>query len=606
MDHLRAGGVSVLLEDGEIVHWGADVGADLSGLGAALTPPLARGTYDVRMPRPAAPADLELDDTGVLALRGQGLLTLPVPAAATEVLDLTGRWCRERHPQRRRFDQGTWLREQRRGRTGFDTPLLLVAGTPGFSWRSGEVWGIHLAWSGNSEWRATRPPEGPATLSAGALLEAGEEASEWPWLYAVWSDRGLDGLSARLHAFVRARPSHPRRPRPVVLNTWEAVYFDHRLDRLTSLADVAASIGVERFVLDDGWFRGRRDDTAGLGDWYVDDDVWPSGLHPLVKHVRGLGMEFGLWVEPEMVNPDSDLARAHPDWVLPGAPWRHQQGLDVVKAFDYLLERLDALVSEYAIDFLKWDHNRDRSGALHAQVLAAYRLMDELRARHPALEIETCASGGARVDLGVLAHTDRVWASDTNDALERQTIQTWTQLLLPPELVGSHVGPPRSHTTGRTHGLSFRCATALFGHFGIEWDIASASDSERAGLAEAIALYKDVRGLLHSGEVVRVDVPDPAVAVHGVVGDGEALFCIVQLATSPSQVPGTIRLPGLDPARSYAVEPLPFAAGPEFAHAEPPGWFAGATLTGRALAAAGLQLPVLAPEQALVVRLRAV
>jgi alpha-galactosidase len=604
MNHLRAGGVSVLLDGGEIVHWGADVGEDLSGLSAALTPPLPRATYDVRMPRPTAPAEFELHDSGVLALRGPGRVELPVPAAAAELLDLTGRWCRERHPQRRRFDQGTWLREQRRGRTGFDAPLLLVAGTPGFSWRSGEVWGIHLAWSGNSEWRATRPPEGPAILSAGALLEDGEKTSEWPWLYAVWSDRGLDGLSARLHAFVRARPSHPRRPRPVVLNTWEAVYFDHRLDRLTELADVAAGIGVERFVLDDGWFRGRRDDTAGLGDWYVDADTWPDGLHPLVDHVRGLGMEFGLWVEPEMVNPDSDLAREHPDWVLPGAPWRHQQGLDVVKAYDYLLERLDALVSEYAIDFLKWDHNRDRVGPVHAQTLAAYRLLDELRARHPGLEIESCASGGARVDLGVLAHTDRVWASDTNDALERQTIQTWTQLLLPPELVGSHVGPPRSHTTGRTHDLSFRCATALFGHFGIEWDIASASESERAELAEAIALYKDVRALLHSGEIVHVDRADPAISVHGVVGTDQALFCIVQLALSEAQVPGTVRLPGLDPDRAYRVEPVPLAGGPEFFQFEPPGWLDGVTISGRAVAAAGLQLPVLSPEQALVVRLR--
>ena len=271
------------------------------------------------------------------------------------------------------------------------------------------------------------------------------------------------------------------RPRPVVLNTWEAVYFDHRLDRLTALADTAAELGVERFVLDDGWFRHRRDDTAGLGDWYVDEDVWPDGLHPLVNHVRGLGMEFGLWVEPEMVNPDSDLARAHPEWVREAPPWRNQQVLDIAQpdAYAYLLERLDALVSEYAIDFLKWDHNRDLVGGAHAQTLAAYRLLDELRERHPALEIESCSSGGSRVDLGILARTDRVWASDTNDALERQAIQRWTQLLLPPELVGSHVGPPRAHTTGRTHDLSFRVATALFGHFGIEWDI-NARDRRRA------------------------------------------------------------------------------------------------------------------------------
>ena len=208
------------------------------------------------------------------------------------MLDLTGRWCRERHPQRRPFHQGTWLRQTRHGRTGHDSPLLLVAGTAGFGFRHGEVWGIHLAWSGDASWWAERLPDGSSVLGAAELGEVVVEPGEsyaTPWVYAAWSDAGLDGLSARLHRFIRARPSHPRRPRPVVLNTWEAVYFDHRLDRLKALADTAAELGVERFVLDDGWFRHRRDDTAGLGDWYVDEDVWPDGLHPLVDHVRGLG-----------------------------------------------------------------------------------------------------------------------------------------------------------------------------------------------------------------------------------------------------------------------------------------------------------------------------
>jgi alpha-galactosidase len=556
----------------------------------------------------AVTPEYDLDESGVLrlrhVLRNDGeepyALTelgcvLPVPAVAAEILDLTGRWCRERHPQRRPFDQGTWLRQTRHGRTGHDAPLLLVAGTAGFGFRSGEMWGIHLGWSGNASWWAERLPDGASTLGAAELLEPGEvvlapgEQYATPWLYAAWSDRGLDGLSARLHRFIRSRPNHPRRPRPVVLNTWEAVYFDHRLDRLTGLADTAAELGVERYVLDDGWFRHRRDDTAGLGDWYVDEDLWPRGLHPLVDHVRGLGMEFGLWVEPEMVNPDSDLARAHPDWVLPGPPWRNQQALDVTipEAYAYVLERLHALVSEYAIDFLKWDHNRDLVTPAHAQTLAAYRLLDELRARHPALEIESCSSGGARVDLGILARTDRVWASDTNDALERQSIQRWTGLLLPPELVGSHIGPPRAHTTGRTHDLSFRAATALFGHFGIEWDIGSATDEERAELAEAIARYKRLRELLHGGEVVRADLPDPAFALHGVVAADrrEALFCFVALATSASERPGAVRLPGLDPDRVYSVD--------------------GRELSGRALGSLGLQLPVLAPEQAVLLHVTA-
>jgi len=601
-----------------VLHWGAHLGAaDPEGIRLAAGRPVAHAALDVPVapslvPEPAAgwrgrpglagwsPADpaapsrafrlqgveggtfhataqglalrtqVELDDHGVVKLRhrltatdqpfalGELGLVLPLPPPATEVLDLSGHWCRERSPQRRALTLGTWLREQRRGRTGFDAPLLLVAGTPGFGFRSGEVWGVHLGWSGDSRWWAERLPDANATLGAAELLQPGEltlqpgDSYETPWLYAVWSDRGLDGLSAALHRHIRARPSHPRTPRPVVLNTWEAVYFDHRLDRLTELAETAAELGVERFVLDDGWFRHRRDDTAGLGDWYVDADVWPDGLHPLIERVRGLGMRFGLWVEPEMVNPDSDLYRAHPDWVLGAArlppTWRHQQVLNLAHpdAYAYILGRLDALLTEYDIAYLKWDHNRDVVDApVHAQTLAVYRLLDELRARHPGVEIESCASGGARVDLGILARTDRVWGSDSNDALERQHIQRWTALLLPGELIGAHVGPPTAHTSGRTQALSFRLATALFGHFGLEWDVTGAPEAERAQLAEAIALYKRLRGLLHSGELVRADHPDPAALVHGVVGDGEAVFAYVQLTSSA--------LPALAPEQALVL-----------------------------------------------------
>ena len=631
---------------GEVLHWGAEV--DVSAL--ALEPPVARAALDVpvrarllderargwrgresvigsrRLPAfewdgltaragdVAVRTEIEHSPSGVSRLRHtitavepfelhRLAISLPIPPVATEVLDLTGHWCRERAPQRRELTLGTWLREQRRGRTGFDTPLMLVSGTPGFGWRSGEVWGIHLGWSGDSAYWAERLPDGQGTLAAAELLQPGEVvAGEYttPWLYAAYSDRGLDGLSAAFHAYLRARPAHPKPPRPVVLNTWEAVYFDHDLDRLTRLAETAAAAGVERFVLDDGWFRHRRDDTAGLGDWYVDADVWPEGLTPLIDRVGGLGMQFGLWVEPEMVNPDSDLARAHPDWVLnPAGPtWRGQHVLDVANGDcrAYLLERLDALLTEYEIAYLKWDHNRDLvDSPVHAQTLAVYALLDELRARHPGVEIESCSSGGARVDLGILERTDRVWASDTNDALERQHIQRWTQLLLPPELIGSHVGPPRAHTTHRTQDLGFRVATALFGHFGFEWDITEAPD-----LRDAVELYKRHRELIHTGELVRADHPDPSVYVHGVVGEAEAIFAFVQLTTSALETPGPVRLPGLTgPVRVTVLN------SPAFAHKDPPPWLAdGVDTTGEALAKAGLQMPVLHPEQALLLHVQ--
>jgi alpha-galactosidase len=554
---------------------------------------------------------------------------LPVPPHAAEVLDFTGRWPRERSPQRGPFTRGTRLRENRRGRTGHDATGLLVAGTDGFGFGHGEVWAVHVGWSGNHTHVAERIPEGLAVIGGGELLAAGEvrlapgETYQTPWTYFVWSGAGLDGLGHRLHRWLRQRPGHPRSPRPVVLNTWEAVYFDHRLDRLTKLADVAAGIGVERFVLDDGWFLARRDDHAGLGDWYVDPRVWPDGLHPLVSHVHGLGMQFGLWVEPEMVNPDSNVAREHPDWLLaaPGrAPIlaRDQYVLDLARpeVSAHLLERLDALVTEYRIDYLKWDHNRDLLEAVHEghagvheQTLATYRLLDELRARHPALEIESCSSGGARIDLGILQHTDRVWASDTNDALERQAIQRWTGLLLPPELVGSHVGPAGSHTTGRVADLSFRAATALFGHAGIEWDITSCTEAELAALTAWIRLYRRLRPLLHSGDVVRADHPDPAVWVHGVVAADRsaAVYAYVTLATTVDTIPAPLRLPGLDPAVRYRVSVPGALAPPTGMVLRQPDWLRAGevTLPGSVLTGYGLPAPLLNPAQALVLEVRA-
>lgn len=587
--------------------------------------------------------ELEMASSGLVRLRGRvvndhadeyqldGLhVTLPVPNRADELLDLTGGHLRERSPQRQPFTVGNRVRDNRRGRTGLDATLVVVAGTAGFGFGTGEVWGFHVGWSGNHRTYAERLSSGEAVLGGGELLLPGEvrlaQGEEYvgPWVYAAYG-HGLDDMAARLHDWLRARPGHPthRKPRPVVLNTWEAVYFDHDLERLKALADAAATVGAERYVLDDGWFRHRRDETAGLGDWYVDEDVYPRGLHPLVDHVRGLGLEFGLWVEPEMVNPDSDLARKHPEWVLATGgrtplPARHQQVLDLGNpdTYAYILERLDALLTDYPIGYLKWDHNRDLLDAghgpdgepgVHAQTLAVYRLLDELRERHPDVEIESCSSGGGRVDLGILARTDRIWGSDCNDALERQKIQRWTGLLVPPELVGSHVGPPHSHTTGRRHDLSFRAGTAFFGHFGIEWDIASASAGERAELARWVALYKRFRGLLHSGRVVRVDHPDPGLWVHGVVAAdcGEAVFAVVSMQHRAWTRPGPVLLPGLDAATTYRVAPLaPGDSAP--AHQDSPSPWPGAApieLPGSVLGAVGVQVPDLYPEQLLLLHL---
>ena len=556
-------------------------------------------------------------------------LALPVPRSAAEVLDLTGRHLRERAVQRHDFTLGTHLRESRRAR-GHDASLVLAAGAAGFGHRSGEVHAVHVAWSGNTRCYAERTNLGSSMLAGGELLLAGEirlaegETYTGPWVYASHG-RGLDELAGRFHRFLRARPEHPRPPRPVTLNVWEAVYFEHDLARLRELADVAAALGVERYVLDDGWFASRRDDTSGLGDWYVSPDVWPQGLDPLIDHVHALGMQFGLWFEPEMVNPDSELYRAHPDWILSAGgrvpvPARHQQVLDLANpdAYDHVRTRLLAVLAEYAVDYVKWDYNRDvvepghqptgRAG-VHEQTLAVYRLLEEVRAAHPGLEIESCAGGGGRADLGILARTDRVWASDCIDPIERQLIEAGTRLLLPPELIGSHVGSPVSHTTGRAHSLDLRAGTAFFSHLGIEWDVTTASPPERERLAQWVAAHKRHRHLLHTGTVVHADDHDPSLWVHGVVAQDrrEAIFAVVQVRTPVASPVGRVRLPGLADDLTYRVAPLPpgdVTTG-RTGHGPAPWWDEPAVLTGRVLAAVGVQAPVLNPEQLVLLHLTA-
>ena len=294
--------------------------------------------------------------------------------------------------------------------------------------------------------------------------------------------------------------------------------------------------------------------------------------------------------------------------------WSHV--LEAVSEADRLVLTHEAVIAEYQIDYVKWDHNRDLvepgdrtvgHARVHEQTLAVYAMMDELRRRHPHLEIESCSSGGGRVDLEVLQRTDRVWASDCIDPHERQRIQRWTGLVLPPELIGSHVGAPTAHTTHRTHSLAFRAATALFGHFGIEWDLRTASPADLDELADWVSLYKEERDVLHSGTTVHGDYPDEAYWSQGVVSADRrrALFALVALDTTLAAQPGRLRLPGLDPDATYVVEPIRLSAEAlvQTRSGYPSWWRDGARVTGRALATIGLQGPMLYPDQALLFRL---
>ncbi|MGC3954963.1 MAG: alpha-galactosidase [Propionicimonas sp.] len=579
-------------------------------------------------------------------------LTLPVPLEADEILDLAGRWGNERHAQRRPVTVGCDLREGRRGRTGQDAPGMTFVGRTGFGFRDGEIWGLHTAFSGNHRTWVEKLNSGEQVMGGSELLLPGEcilrpgESYRSPDIYFQYAD-GLDMAANNLHAWLRSRPTHPGSPRPVTFNVWEAVYFNQTPQEIFELARIASSVGVERFVLDDGWFRNRRNDRAGLGDWYVDTKVWPEGLRPLADHCRSLGMEFGLWFEPEMVNLDSDLARSHPDWIL-GAqgsssppdlpkPYRNQQvlNLTIPEAFAYIEDRVVSVVLENDVRYIKWDHNRDLSeagdltaggrAAVSRQTRAFYALVDRVKARCPGVEIESCSSGGARVDLEVMQHTDRVWVSDCIDPVERQEMVRWTGQLLPPEMLGTHISSPRSHTTGRWSTMSMRGATALFGHFGIEWDIRQADEEERRELGQWVQYYRSIREFLHSGQIVRCDTPDPSLWLHGIVSPerDRGLFAVVTRGRSIISPRGRLRFAELAHERSYRVRPVVvgsapsgliappwFGMGPDyrptnardFDVAEPP---PGIVMDGRALEVSGLQMPQMHPDQALLIELRA-
>jgi alpha-galactosidase len=568
----------------------------------------------------------------VLELTEMATAVLPIPSAMSQIIGFTGRWSLEF--QRERIDRfaGAYVRENRRGRTSHDSFPAIILCESSTNESHGDAYGLHLAWSGNHRIRVDSINDGQVFASLGALLFPGEirlatgETYQSPDIVAVYSASGLSGLSQKFHHHVRTkvlRPSTRARSRPVHYNTWEAVYFDHDTLRLKELATRAAAIGVERFVLDDGWFGSRRNDRSGLGDWFISDDVYPDGLKPLVDFVTGLGMEMGIWFEPEMVNPDSDLFRAHPDWVLQiegveQIAFRNQYVLDIARAevSDYLFTCIDKVLSDHNIGYIKWDMNRDinhpgdASGRARADghVRALWALIDRIRIAHPNVEIESCSSGGGRTDYGILARTDRVWTSDTNDAIDRQSIQRGASHFLPLDVMGAHVGPRHCHVTGRTLSMAMRAGTAMIGHMGLELNLLTEPEAELAELKEAIALHKQHRDLLHSGNFLRLDTADYLNAVGIVsVDQSEAIFSVAFVTGHWQIYPERLYFTGLSSDRQYRLRLI-----------WPNGWVSksspsiidaldlcgnGTLFNGDALMSAGLQLPLIVPETVLIFHL---
>lgn len=501
--------------------------------------------------------------------------SMPIPEGEAALTSLSGMWGREFHIGAQELGRGTWLQESRRGRTSHDrsSGLFITAGDTTYA--------IHLGWSGNHCLAIDTLDDGRRLVHAGELFEPGEmrlapgETYESPLAYLTAAHGGVAETSARLRDFVsrtllpwptESGGQRRMRSRPVTLNTWEGNYFDHRTHLLMAQADAAAAIGIERFVLDDGWFGARDDDTTSLGDWTVDRRKYPDGLTPLIDHVRGLGMEFGLWFEPEMVNPDSDLFRAHPDWALrvAGRPLltsRNQLVLDLSRpeVNDYLFAVIDDVLSAHDISYVKWDMNRDltHAGGRHGraatarQIRAVYALMDRLCGAHPALEIESCASGGGRADYGVLARTHRLWTSDSTDALERLEIQRGASLFFPPEILGAHVSASPNHQTGRNLTLSFRALVALAYHFGVELNPLTLFPAELDELAGWIALHKTLRPLLHAPGAAFTTTPVDGRYVWGACAPHQIVLFVAQGSAMMAEQPPPLRI-----AADNATAPL--------------------------------------------------
>lgn len=612
--------VSVETEPGLVFH------AEEAARGLALTLHIALDTAT-----DSVTAYAELTNTGDAPywLDWLAAPVLPLNPAAQSLIDFAGRWTREFRPETVAITQGQHVRENRRGRTAHDHFPAFIIPLPNCTHIAGEAYAVHLAWSGNHRMAVERLPDGRGQIQAGAFLEPGEirllpdESFKTPKIVASYSGTGLNGIMQTFHRHMRQVVGFPdpQRPRPVHFNCWEAVYFDHDVAVLKRLADRAAALGVERFVLDDGWFKGRNDDTKALGDWTVDRNKYPDGLTPLIDHVQSLGMAFGLWVEPEMVSPESDLARAHPEWLIKPEGYaeirgRNQHLLDLTNpdVIDYLSGCLGKLLSEYPIDYLKWDMNRDLALALdasgrpltHRQTLALYALIDRIRAAHPAVEIETCASGGARLDAEILARTHRVWLSDSNDARLRAEMQHEAMLFLPPEIVGSHVGPRRCHTSGRVLPMGFRCGVALGGHFGIEADLRELDAGESDRVRSAIAFYKGHRAWMHDGRSHRLDTSDKSRLAHMVVAEEADRFILfdAHLDVAPRTASPALRLTGLDPDRAYRlVLENPQDIDPIVCrdYASPLANDDGLVLSGRALMTAGIVLPNALPDTVWIV-----
>lgn len=504
-----------------------------------------------------------------------------------EMLTLHGSWARERQIERRPIAYGKQSVSSLRGESSHQDHPFMAWMTKGTDQTTGDVYGMHFVYSGNfiaqiekSQFDSIRAVMGIHSEGFEWWLTPGETFTA-PEVVLTYSHDGLGQMTRNLHDFYRChmiRSRYLHQKRPVLINNWEATYFDFDTDKLLAIAKSAAEHGIEMLVMDDGWFGHRNDDATSLGDWFVNENKIKGGLKHLVDEVNKLGLKFGIWMEPEMISPDSELYRKHPDWAFAvpertATLSRNQYVLDLSRkeVRDYVYECVHNVISSANIEYVKWDMNRqltdigsvefteDRQGELaHRYVLGVYELQERLVNDFPDLLLENCSGGGARFDPGMLYYSPQIWCSDDTDAIERLSIQEGTELIYPFSTMGAHVSDCPNHTVGRSTPFMTRAHVALAGTFGYELDITKISEEERAMIPEQVSMYHKYNDLVREGDYYRV----ASYRENGLYDcwmvvakdKSEALVTYVQVLGRPNVHSRKIKLLGLDVTAGYRLD----------------------------------------------------
>lgn len=576
--------------------------------------------YTIYRDRPVVVRGARIVNSGTSAVvvRCAMSASLDLPDSDWDLLSLSGEWARECHVERLALRRGRQSMSSTRGASGHQHNPFVALMRPATTEEQGEAYGFSLVYSGNFLLEAEVEPFGTTRLRAGInpdgfswLLEPGGEFVT-PEAVLAFSRAGLGELSDAYHRLFRERLAGGAwrdRDRPVVINNWEATYFDFDEPKLLAIASAAHDLGIELFVLDDGWFGRRNNDTTSLGDWQADLSKLPGGLDSLARKVEDLGMRFGIWIEPEMISRQSQLFAQHPEWAIgiptrPRTEGRNQYVLDMSRpeVVNYLFQVVAGILGSAPISYMKWDMNRNitepysptlpawRQGEfMHRYMLGVYSLYDRLTKAFPGVLFESCAGGGGRFDPGMLAFAPQAWASDDTDAIERLKIQWGTSLPYPLSAISAHVSAVPNHQVGRVTPLATRAAVAFFGVLGYELDPTTLSAQERAEIADQVAFYKQRRELFQRGRFLRLRSPFEGdrdeTAWMTVARDARsAVVGHYRILSRPNPGPQRLRLRGLDPAASYRVSIWPPAGQVAGGPARP------IVLGGDELMAAGLVL----------------